>query len=151
MKGCKLLSVVRLTGPGWKKKISWAFYILYPFMIIRFVAVFLLFCFSCRPSDRIACPHIKGQKMRESTARYSRVKKPEPQSSLVSTKTNDRKTSDNFFKTTSRDVKKAVDIEEWDCPRPNAAKNQKIARKMEKRYKANMRKKVEPDSLSIVR
>ena len=108
----------------------------------RFLAIFLLS--AC--TDRISCPRITVTKLKTTTIRPGQIKRgPEEEKLSAST----RYRPSDFKRRT--DLKKAEDVDEWDCPEPG--KIQKVAReqkkRMEKHLRAEEKKRRELDTLSV--
>lgn len=107
------------------------------------MAIFLLS--ACR-ADKIACPEITVVKLKTSKARPGKVKKEAEEEKLSAS---NRYRPSDFKRRT--DLKKAEDVDEWDCPEPG--KVQKVAReqkkRMEKQLKAEQKKRREFDTLSV--
>ena len=118
-------------------------------MMIR-LFVLLVVCSACG-SGKIACPHIRPDKVRASSVRHANLKRETPRSSLIEEKEEVKKKK-VVFKRHTGNVKKAESLEEWDCPRPGAtARNRKIAKKMEKKYRVDNSKRKQPqDSTGYV-
>jgi hypothetical protein len=107
------------------------------------VAIFLLS--ACR-ADKIACPEITVVKLKTTHIRPGQLKKGAEEEKLSASV---RYRPSDFMRRT--DVKKAADVDEWDCPEPG--KIQKVAReqrkRMEKHLKAEQKKRREFDTLSV--
>jgi hypothetical protein len=108
---------------------------------IRLMLSVLVFCFiGCR-SGEIACPKIKGAKLKKTNPNYghhqyyaSASLRPAPEHHEESSQTKTSKaTKKNNLKVVSH-----VSVEEWDCPRPGKTKY--MPRAVRNNIRKNMRK-----------
>ncbi len=108
------------------------------------LAVFLLT--ACR-ADKIACPEITVTKLRTTNIRPSQLKRAAEEDEKLSASTRYRPS--DFKRRT--DLKKAEDVDEWDCPEPGkvkkAAREQK--KRMEKQLRYEQRKRRDQDTLTV--
>lgn len=97
-------------------------------------------------ADRIACPDITVTKLKTTTIRPGQLKRGAEEEKLSAS----ARFRPSDFKP-RRDLKKAEDVDEWDCPEPG--KVQKVARKqkrrMEKQLRAEQKKQRELDTLTV--
>lgn len=111
---------------------------------IILLAVFLLT--ACRV-DKIACPEITVAKLRTTSIRPGQIKRGAHEEEKLSASTRYRPS--DFKRRT--DLKKAEDVDEWDCPEPG--KVQKVAReqkrRMEKQFRAEQKKRREMDTVTV--
>lgn len=118
--------------------------------VLLFIVVAVMV--GCR-SGEIACPEPEMVKLKRSSGFFNLRKKKRRDYTMA--RAND--THSNYYRQErDEDYKKFISIEEWDCPRPDAAKNRKIARNhrkaQEKKARADekRRREMESDSLSVL-
>ncbi len=116
-------------------------------MAIRCIILVTFLLAACRV-DKVVCPEITVAKLKTTNIRPGQIKKGAEEEKL-SASTRFRPSD---FKPRT-DLKKAEDVDEWDCPEPG--KVQKYAReqkrRMEKQLKAEQKKHREMDTLTVFR
>ncbi|HZX74695.1 MAG TPA: hypothetical protein VFE57_09755 [Cyclobacteriaceae bacterium] len=120
--------------PILKKRIEFQDYFLYFVgMVIRFLLVFVAFCFACQ-SGEIPCATGKPLKLKK-MGHYgiNPVKKSRPVASAEKAEAQRISRSANF----RVEVKELASLEEWDCPKPGMNKPSKA---VQQNIKANKKK-----------
>lgn len=114
-------------------------------MVFRSILLATLLLSAC--ADKISCPEITVTKLKTTTIRPGQLKRSADDEKLSAS---NRYRPSDFKRRT--DVKKAEDVDEWDCPEPG--KIQKVAReqkrRMEKQLKAEQKKRRELDTLTVL-
>lgn len=114
-------------------------------MAFRSILLATLLLTAC--ADKIACPEITVTKLKTTVIRPGQLKRGAEEEKL-SASTRYRPSD---FKRRA-DLKKAEDVDEWDCPEPG--KIQKVAReqkkRMERQMKAEQKKRRELDTLTVL-
>jgi hypothetical protein len=107
------------------------------------LAIFLLT--ACR-ADKIACPEITVTKLKTTTIKPGQLMRGAEEEKMSAST---RYRPSDFKRRT--DLKKAEDVDEWDCPEPG--KVQKVARaqkkRMEKQLRAEQKKQREMDTVTV--
>jgi hypothetical protein len=100
-------------------------------MLIRFLLLFILIS-ACK-SGEIACPKVKGVKLRSRPGNYMKNSQ-----AMASAKQEKEPRFD--FRTQNKNVKSAQTIEEWDCPRPGAGGKTGVPKAIKANIKKNRKK-----------
>lgn len=122
-------------------------------MVARLIILAIFILCGCRVG-LIDCPEARGPKARQTVINTKSLRPEDLYVSSMPTKDIHQGRSVAELREQKQNHKNPATIEEWDCPRPGEQKNNKIVRnnirKMEKKMYADMKKRMEKDSLNAL-